>query len=319
MSANLQATTRPTLEGEVCLTGVMTKARVSGRSDLNTGEAGDGRIDVPIGVAREMATAATPCAAETSGAPVVEPMERNKNRMRSRRSEALATAMVPSAWKSRTERSMPQQAQELTQLHQTVGHLTNLLEAQAAREKAQWRGMITSMQEREQKWDTRQVDDTLWGDGITNMIATVMTGVAPGQEARGKERDKTTRMDGGGLEASQHADTTQERGQEKLQQRKQQLKPRLQLKPQPEPQHKPKPKSAPTPGRWWETVPPRAQIQRAPGSPGPTPTAGSSMAERQLILSRDKVVPPPNKWTRKLHQRSTERCSTRRHRPTFGS
>jgi hypothetical protein len=66
------------------------------------------------------------------------------------------------------------------------------------------------MQEREQKWDTRHEHNNLWGAGITNMIAKVMKGVAPGQEAREKERDETARMDGGGLEASQHADTTQE-------------------------------------------------------------------------------------------------------------
>ena len=46
------------------------------------------------------------------------------------------------------------------------------------------------------------------------MIAKVMKGVAGDQEAREKERDRTARMDGGGLEASQHADTTQERGRD---------------------------------------------------------------------------------------------------------
>ena len=93
------------------------------------------------------------------------------------------------------------------------------------------------MQEREQKWDTRHEDDNLWGAGITNMIAKVVKGVAPGQEAREEERDKTASMDGGGLEASQHADTTQEGGPEKHQQLQQQPKPRLQLKLQPKPQH----------------------------------------------------------------------------------
>ena len=97
--------------------------------------------------------------------------------------------------------------------------------------------MMTWMQEREQKWDTRHEDDNLWGAGITNMIAKVVKGVAPGQEAREKERDKTASMDGGGLEASQHADTTQEGGPEKHQQLQQQPKPRLQLKLQPKPQH----------------------------------------------------------------------------------
>jgi hypothetical protein len=49
------------------------------------------------------------------------------------------------------EKTMRQQAHELPQLHQTIGHLANLLEAQAAREEAQWLGMMMWMQEREQK------------------------------------------------------------------------------------------------------------------------------------------------------------------------
>jgi hypothetical protein len=40
------------------------------------------------------------------------------------------------------------------------------------------------------------------------MIVKITKGVAPPQEARQKERDETERMDGGGLETSQHADTT---------------------------------------------------------------------------------------------------------------
>jgi len=74
-----------------------------------------------------------------------EPMEGNENGKQRRRSEAPAT---PSNWRSRMERTMQQQAQELTQLHRTVGHLTNLVQAQAAREEAQWLGMRTWMQER---------------------------------------------------------------------------------------------------------------------------------------------------------------------------
>jgi len=49
------------------------------------------------------------------------------------------------------ESTIRQQAQELMQLHRTVGHLANLLEARAACEEAQWQGMMTWMQEREQK------------------------------------------------------------------------------------------------------------------------------------------------------------------------
>jgi len=64
------------------------------------------------------------------------------------RSEAPA---APSDWRSRIERTIRQQAQEQTQLHRTVGHLAILVEAQAAREEAQWLAMMTWMQEREQK------------------------------------------------------------------------------------------------------------------------------------------------------------------------
>ena len=148
------------------------------------------------------------------------------------------------------------------------------------------------------------------------MIAKVMKGEAPDQGGGEKKRDKTAGMDSGGLEASQHADTTQDGGPEKRQQLQQQPKPRLPLKVQPKLQHEPKAKSAPTLSRWWETVPPRTQNQRAPigpgGSstaarclipkrdarvplPGPAPTAGLSMADRQLIVRRDESIPIPRK------------------------
>jgi hypothetical protein len=65
---------RTTLEREVCLTEVMTKARVSRRSDLDTGEAGDGRSDPPIDVGMEMGTAATLAATEAAGRTIDEPM-----------------------------------------------------------------------------------------------------------------------------------------------------------------------------------------------------------------------------------------------------
>jgi hypothetical protein len=96
---------------------------------------------------------------------------------------------------------MREQALEPTQLYRTVGHLTNLLEANAACEEAQWLGMTTCMQERKQKWDARHVDDKLWGGGITVMLANIMKGVASCQESSKKERDKTTTMDSGGLES----------------------------------------------------------------------------------------------------------------------
>jgi len=207
------------------------------------------------------------------------------------------------------ERTRRQQAQELTQLHRTVGHLANLEEARAACEEAKRLAMMTSMQEREQKWDARYEDDKVWGAGTMNMIAKTMNGVAQDKEEREREREATASTDCGGLEASQHADTTREEGPEvrqQPQQQQQQLKPKTKLQPklQPNPQPVPKPKSAPTPtpARWWETVPPRAKSQRAPVGPGPglAPTAGSSMAERRLILRRNESVPHSNNMDQEI-------------------
>jgi len=212
----------------------MTEARVSEMSDLDTGEAADSSSNAPVHVAMEITTAATLTHEETPGATMFKPMERNENGKQKTRSKAPAT---PSDWRSRMKRTMQPQAQELTQLHQPVGHLTNLVQAQAAREEVQWLGIRTSMEEREQKRDTRHKDDKVWGVGITNMMVKIMKAVAPGEEARKQERDETARLDGGGLEASQHADTPQEGGPENGQQLQQQPKPRLPLKVQPKPQH----------------------------------------------------------------------------------
>ena len=227
------------------ITGVRTKVRVSERSDLDTGEAGQGRSDGPMAVAMEMATAATPTALETAGGTIFEQMERIENGNGRRKSEALA----PSDWRRCEERTMRQQEQELTRLHRTVGHLTNLLEAQVPRKEAQWLGITTWMQEQEQKWDARHEEDKLWGAGITNMIAKVLKCVVPGQAVREKESKKAARMDGGGLDTAQHADTTQEEGPEECQRPRQQLKPKLQLTLQPKLQTAPKPKPPPTPAR----------------------------------------------------------------------
>ena len=72
-SAILQLTTRTTLEREVCLTGVMTIARVTSRRELVTSEAGETRSDGPVDSPMEFATAETP------GGMIVELMERNEN------------------------------------------------------------------------------------------------------------------------------------------------------------------------------------------------------------------------------------------------
>jgi hypothetical protein len=155
----------------------MTEFRGSERSDLDAAEAGDRRSDAPMDMAMEMAIAATSIASETVGATIFELMERNEHGKMGRRREGPAT---PSVWRSRMERTIRQQAQELTQLHRTVGHLTNLVQAQAAREEAQSLGMRTWMQERDQKRDGHHEDGKQWGAGITNMIAKVMKGEAPG-------------------------------------------------------------------------------------------------------------------------------------------
>lgn len=100
-------------------------------------------------------------------------------------------------------------------------------------------------------------------------------------------------MDAEGLEATHLADTMQRGGPVKQQQLQPQLKPKLQLKLQPNVQHEPIPKSAPTPARRWETVPP--QVQSKSQIPGHDPTAGSSIADRRLVLRREVSIPQPNK------------------------
>jgi len=119
------------------------------------------------------------------------------------------TATAYSDWRRLIERTMQQQAQELTQLHRTVEHLTNLLQVQATWDEAQRLGMRMSMNDIERKWDAHHNDDKLCEAGITNMMGKVMKGVPPGPETGENERDKTAGMDGGGLEASLHADSTQ--------------------------------------------------------------------------------------------------------------
>jgi len=57
----------------------MTEFRVSRRSDLDAGEAGNERSDAPMDVPMEMATVATAIAAETAGATIFKAMERNEN------------------------------------------------------------------------------------------------------------------------------------------------------------------------------------------------------------------------------------------------
>jgi hypothetical protein len=71
---------------------------------------------------------------------------------------------------------------------------------------------LEQMPKTEQKWEARHKEDKVSGLGVPNMFAKLVKEVAPGQEAREKERSETARMVSGGLEASQHADTLQEGG-----------------------------------------------------------------------------------------------------------
>jgi len=63
--------------------------------------------------------------------------------------------------------------------------------------------------------------------GIRILMAMVMRTVAPGLEVREKDRETTNKMDSGRLEASEHADTTEEAGTDKCQLLRQQPKPKL--------------------------------------------------------------------------------------------
>jgi len=168
---------------------------------------------------------------------------------------------APGDCRSRMERTVRQQACEATQLHQTIDRMARMLEAQAARDEAQWLGMREWLQDRETKWDERHKDNVLWGTGIADMTAEVLAKarvweVAPAQEVRKEGRDETAMQDRGGLGASQHAGATPDGEPEKRQllQQQQNPKPKLQLTLQPEPRHKPEPKPKPTPvpGKRWE-------------------------------------------------------------------
>jgi len=162
-------------------------------------------------------------------------------------------------------------------------------------------------------------------NGILDMAVKILAGAkiggaAPGQEVRDKERDKSARLDGGGLEASRHADTTQERKPKKRQQVQQQPKAKLQPKLQPQLQSEPKPKSAATPTRRWEAVQSQPRTQKASAGPGPAPMTGSSMATRHLVLRRDESVPLPSKMDKEIvYAYKGTYASVRPHRHMYGN
>lgn len=79
---------------------MLTEVRGRERSNPDRGEVGDGRSDIPMDEAMEMATTVTPITADTVRAAIFELMERNDNRQRRRRSEDLVTALAPTDWRS---------------------------------------------------------------------------------------------------------------------------------------------------------------------------------------------------------------------------
>jgi hypothetical protein len=87
---------------------------VSGRSDLDAGEVGNGRSDGPMDVEMKIVTEATSITAETAGPTVFEMMERYENGKQRRWREV---PVAPSDWRSCMERTIRQQSHELTQLH----------------------------------------------------------------------------------------------------------------------------------------------------------------------------------------------------------
>jgi len=107
---------------------------------------------------------------------------------------------------------MRQQARKVAQLHQTVDKMVRMLEAHAVCEETQRLGTKEWLEDRERKRDAHLKDNLLWGTGITDMTAKILTATRPGKREPESETES-------GLQASQHADTTQrERKQDPQQQ-----------------------------------------------------------------------------------------------------
>jgi len=129
------------------LAEVMSKIRVSERSDPDTGEAVDGTSDMLMDMIRDMVMAVTPITAETAGEIIFQLMERNKNRKGRRRSEDQATAGALGDWRSHMQRAALQEACELAYLYLTIATMANVLEARTALQEALWRWMRTWLEE----------------------------------------------------------------------------------------------------------------------------------------------------------------------------
>jgi len=301
----------------------MTEVRRIERSRLDTPEAADGRSNVPMDMAMEMATAVTSIAVETARQVTLEPMERDENGKRPRRSQVPATAWALVDWRSRMDRAAQQQARELAQLHRTIAKMVNLLVTHTALQEKQWGRMKMWLEEQEKMRDEYHQDERLWGKGIPDVVARAMAGIE-----RDQKEERKADTEGVSLEASIHADLTQT-GEPHEPEELQQLQLGRQLKSVPMP--KPKPNQTPTPNparaparrpapiptpripsapkgatssapiqtRQLETLPPPNQKKPASPSPAPT-TTGSSMPDRRLILRRDESVPLPYKLDQQI-------------------
>jgi hypothetical protein len=174
------------------------------------------------------------------------------------------------------ERTMRQQACEVAQLHQTIDRMARVIEAQMASDETQRLGMRQWLEERERKWNARHKNEVMWGECITVLTLMVQAKpkvgeTAPDRDARGKGKHVTARQVSGGLEASQHEDTTQI-GEPEKRQLQQQPEPKLQPRQQPKPRHELEPMPAPMLARRWETVPPGSQSQKVPAGTTPALT-----------------------------------------------
>jgi len=189
----------------------MTKVRVSGRRDLDMGEAGDSRSNMTTDMVMEMVMVATTIAADYTSMGILELTERNKNGKWSKRSQALMSAMGPGDWRRCMEQTAQQQDCELAQLYQTIGKRANMLEMQTALQEAQWRGMQMWLKATEEKRDAYHQDNVLWGKGITDMVKSMVTATE-----RGQREERKADTDGPGLEVSIHAEAMQTGGLEML-------------------------------------------------------------------------------------------------------
>jgi hypothetical protein len=132
------------------------------------------------------------------------------------------------------ERTVRQQACEVTVLHQTINIMTKMLNVHTAREAAQGRGMDEWLADQGTKWDEHSKDKVLWETGMAGMIVYVLCkssvqDAALANAARKEGRDETARQDGDGLETSQHAGAMQDGEPENcLPQQQSKCKPKLQ-------------------------------------------------------------------------------------------